>query len=41
MIKLRNFESESLLTKIRKATKSLRWATSGLTDKGSPSVAHT
>ena len=30
MIKLRNFQSENLLTKIREASKSLRWVTSGL-----------
>ena len=30
MIKLRNFQSENLMTKIPKASKSLRWATSGL-----------
>ena len=36
MIKLRNFQSENLLTKIREASKSLRWATSGLQTK----VAH-
>ena len=33
MIKLRNFQSEKSLTKIRKASKSLRWATSGLQTK--------
>ena len=27
MIKLRNFQSENLMTKIREASKSLRWAT--------------
>ena len=37
MIKLRNFQRENLLTKIREASKSLRWATSGLQTK----VAHT
>ena len=36
MIKLRNFQSENLLTKIREPSKSLRWATSGLQTK----VAH-
>ena len=36
VIKLRNFQSENLLTKIREASKSLRWATSGLQTK----VAH-
>ena len=36
MIKLRNFQSENLLTKIREASKSLRWATSELQTK----VAH-
>ena len=36
MIKRRNFQSENLLTKIREASKSLRWATSGLQTK----VAH-
>ena len=36
MTKLRNFQSENLLTKIREASKSLRWATSGLQTK----VAH-
>ena len=36
MIKLRNFQSENLLTKIREASKSLRWATTGLQIK----VAH-
>ena len=36
MIKLRNFKSENLLTKIREASKSLRWATSWLQTK----VAH-
>ena len=36
MIKLRNFQSENLLTKIREASKSLLWATSGLQTK----VAH-
>ena len=36
MIKLRNFQSENLLTKIREASKSLRWPTSGLQTK----VAH-
>ena len=36
MIKLRNFQSENLLTKIREASKSLRWATTGLQTK----VAH-
>ena len=36
MIKLRNFQSDNLLTKIREASKSLRWATSGLQTK----VAH-
>ena len=33
MIKLRNFQSENLLTKIREASRSLRWATSGLQKK--------
>ena len=33
MIKLRNFQSENLLTKIREASKSLRWAASGLQTK--------
>ena len=33
VIKLRNFQSENLLTKIREASKSLRWATSGLQRK--------
>ena len=33
MIKLRNFQSENLLTKIREASKSLRWAASGLQKK--------
>ena len=36
MIKLRNFQSQNLLTKIREASKSLRSATSGLQTK----VAH-
>ena len=36
VIKLRNFQSENLLTKIREASKSLHWATSGLQTK----VAH-
>ena len=36
MIKLRNFQSENLMTKIPEASKSLRWATSGLQTK----VAH-
>ena len=36
MSKLRNFQSENLLTKIREASTSLRWATSGLQTK----VAH-
>ena len=36
MIKLRNFQSENSMTKIREASKSLRWATSGLQTK----VAH-
>ena len=36
VIKLRNFQSENLLTKIRQASKSLRWATNGLQTK----VAH-
>ena len=36
MIKLRNFQRENLLTKIREASKSLRWATSWLQTK----VAH-
>ena len=36
MIKLRNFQSQNLLTKIREASKSLRWATSRLQTK----VAH-
>ena len=36
MIKLRNFQSGNLLTKIQEASKSLRWATSGLQTK----VAH-
>ena len=34
VIKLRNLQSENLLTKIREASKSLRWATSGLQTKG-------
>ena len=33
MIKIRNFQSENLLTKIREASKSLRWSTSGLQTK--------
>ena len=33
MIKLKNFQRENLLTKIREASKSLRWATSGLQTK--------
>ena len=33
MIKIRNFQSENLLTKIREASKSLRCATSGLQTK--------
>ena len=33
MIKLRNFQSENLLTKIREASKPLRWVTSGLQKK--------
>ena len=42
MIKLRNFQSENLMTKIREASKSLRWTDKQwATDKGSPSVAHT
>ena len=41
MIKRRNFQSENLLTKIREASKSLRWATSGLQTKVARSVAHT
>ena len=36
MIKLRNFQSQNLLTKIPEASKSLCWATSGLQTK----VAH-
>ena len=36
MIKVRNFQSKNLLTKIREASKSLRWATTGLQTK----VAH-
>ena len=36
MTKLRNFQSENLLTKIPEASNSLRWATSGLQTK----VAH-
>ena len=36
MIKLRNFQRENLLTKIPEASKSLRWATTGLQTK----VAH-
>ena len=36
VIKLRNFQSENLLTKIPEDLKSLRWATSGLQTK----VAH-
>ena len=36
MIKVRNFQSENLMTTIPKASKSLRWATSGLQTK----VAH-
>ena len=36
MIKLRNFQRGNLLTKIREASKSLGWATSGLHTK----VAH-
>ena len=36
MIKLGNFQSENSLMKIREASKSLRWATSGLQTK----VAH-
>ena len=36
MIKLRNFQSENLMTKIPEASKSLRWATTGLQTK----VAH-
>ena len=36
MIKLRNFQSKNLLTKIREASKSLPWATSRLQTK----VAH-
>ena len=36
VIKLRNFQSENLLTKIGEASKYLRWATSGLQTK----VAH-
>ena len=36
MIKLRNFQIESLLTKIREASKPLRWATSGLQTKAGP-----
>ena len=41
VIKLKSFQSENLLTKIREASKSLRWAYQWATDKGSPSVAHT
>ena len=41
MIKLRNFQSENLLRKIREASKCIRWATKWATDKSSPSVAHT
>ena len=37
MIKLRNFQSENSLTKIKIFTLGYQWAT----DKGSPSVAHT
>ena len=33
VIKLRIFQSENLLTKIREASKSLRWASSGLQTK--------
>ena len=33
MIKHKNFQSENLLTKIREASKSLRWAASGLQTK--------
>ena len=36
VIKLRNFQSENLMTKIREASNTLRWATSGLQTK----VAH-
>ena len=36
MIKLKSFQSENLLTKTREASKSLRWATTGLQTK----VAH-
>ena len=36
VIKHRNFQSENLLTKIREASKSLHWPTSGLQTK----VAH-
>ena len=36
LMKLRNFQSENLLTKIQDASKSIRWATSGLQTK----VAH-
>ena len=36
MIKLRNFQSQNSLTKIQEASKSSRWATSGLQTK----VAH-
>ena len=36
MIKLRNFQSENSLKKIRSVSESSQWAT----DKGSPSVAH-
>ena len=36
MTKLRNFQSENLMTKIPEASKSLRWASSGLQTK----VAH-
>ena len=36
MINLRNFQCENSLMKIREASKSLRWATSGLQTK----VAH-
>ena len=33
VIKLRHFQSENLMTKIREASKSSRWATSGLQTK--------
>ena len=40
VIKLRNFQSENLLTKIGEASKYFTLGYQWATDKGSPSVAH-